>query len=153
MASIKDGDLELYTRDLWNTIMRIIHNFRSGSVFKEDAELSLPQTMLLFELNEAGTVSMSDLSKRLQVTQGVATRMVDRLLERGMVKRERDKADRRVVLVSLSQEGERIAVEIETVYKLKIQELFQTVSRKERDDFLNFMKDLEQQFESELERE
>ena len=149
MAKNIDDELERYTSELWNTIMRIIHNFRSGSVLKEDIELSLPQALLLLELNQAGTVSMSDLSKRLQVTKGVATRMVDRLLEKEMVERERDTVDRRVVLVSTSRKGKKIAGDLEKVNKMKIKELFQTVSGKEREDFLGFLKGLEQQFEQE----
>jgi DNA-binding MarR family transcriptional regulator len=149
MAKTIDDELERYTRDLWNTIMRIIHSFRSGSVLKEDVELSLPQALMLLELNQAGTISMSELSQRLQVTQGVATRMVDRLLEKDMVERERDKVDRRVVLVSASVKGKRIAEEMERVNKAKMMELFQAVSGKEREDFLKFLQGLERQFEGE----
>jgi DNA-binding MarR family transcriptional regulator len=149
MAKTIDDELEQYTRDLWNTIMRIIHNFRSGSVLKEDIELSLPQALLLLELNEAGTISMSKLSQRLQVTQGVATRMVDRLLEKDMVERERDKVDRRVVLVSTSQKGKKLAGEMERTNKMKIKELFKAVPKKEREDFLKVLVSLEQQFEQE----
>lgn len=149
MAKTIDDELEKYTHDLWNTIMHIIHSFRSGSVLKEDIELSFPQSLLLLKLNEAGTISMSELSRRLQITQGVATRMVDRLLEKGMVERERDKADRRVVLVSTSRKGKKLAEDMERVNKMKIKELFQTVSSKEREDFLKFLKGLEQQFEQE----
>jgi DNA-binding MarR family transcriptional regulator len=104
---------------------------------------------MLLELNQAGTISMSELSQRLQVTQGVATRMVDRLLEKDMVERERDKVDRRVVLVSASVKGKRIAEEMERVNKAKMMELFQAVSGKEREDFLKFLQGLERQFEGE----
>ena len=149
MAKIIDDELEQYTRDLWNTIMRIIHSFRSGSVLKEDIELSFPQALLLLELNEAGTISMSELSRRLQVTQGVATRMVDRLLEKDMVERERDKVDRRVVLVTLAPKGKKLAGEMERINKMKIKELFKAVPEKEREDFLKVLKGLEQQFELE----
>jgi len=149
MAKTIDDELEQYTRDLWNTIMRIIHSFRSGSVLREDIELSLPQALLLLELNEAGTISMSELSRRLKVTQGVATRMMDRLLEKGMVERERDKVDRRVVLVATSQKGQELAGEMERTNKMKIKELFTAVPKKEREDFLKVLKDLEQQFELE----
>ena len=149
MAKTTDDELERYTRELWNTIMHIIHNFRSGSVLKEDIELSLPQSLMLLELNQAGTLNMKELSQRLQINQGVATRMVDRLLEKEMVERERDKVDRRVVLVWTSRKGKRIAEEMEGVNKMKIMELFQAVPSKERDDFLKFLQGLERQFKGE----
>jgi DNA-binding MarR family transcriptional regulator len=149
MAKNNDVELERYTRDLWNTIMRIIHSFRSGSVLKEDVELSLPQSLMLLELNQAGTISMKELSQRLQMNQGVATRMVDRLLEKDMVERKRDKVDRRVVLVWTSVKGKRIAEEMERVNKTKIMELFQAVPIKEREDFLKFLQGMERQFEGE----
>ena len=149
MAKRESAELERYTKELWDTIILIIHGFRASVTMGEDTELTFPQIMLLMELQRSGTCSMGELSKRLRITQGVATRMVDRLLEKGMVERERDTDDRRVVLVSPTQKGSVIARDIEKLNREKMVELFRLVPAKEREDLLALLKEIERQFEKE----
>ena len=149
MAKRESAELERYTQELWDTIILIIHGFRASVTMGEDTELTFPQIMLLMELQRSGTCSMGELSKRLRITQGVATRMVDRLLEKGMVERERDTDDRRVVLVSPTQKGSGIARDIEKLNREKMVELFRLVPAKEREDLLALLKEIERQFEKE----
>lgn len=149
MAKKKEPELEQYTQELWDTIMRIIHGFRTGIAGQEEIELTFPQIILLIELQKTGTCSMGELSQRLHITQGVATRMVDRLLEKGMVERERGAEDRRVVLVATTRKGGGIAREIETLNREKMAELLRAVPKKERADLLALLKEIERQFEKE----
>ncbi|RJP27742.1 MAG: MarR family transcriptional regulator [Actinobacteria bacterium] len=149
MAKKKDAELARYTQELWDTIMRIIHGFRTGIAADEDVELSFPQIILLMELQRSGTCSMGELSQRLHITQGVATRMVDRLLEKGMVERERGADDRRVVLVTPTKKGTCVAQDIERLNREKMVEIFQSVSEKERADLLALLKEIEKRFEKE----
>lgn len=51
---------------------------------------------------------MSDLSERLQISAGSLTTMVNRLIEAGVVDRRRSELDRRVVIVSLNDDGETL---------------------------------------------
>jgi len=149
MAKIDDRELESYTQDLWNTIIRLIHSFRSGMVFKKGNELSFPQTMLLIELHQSGASSMGELSQRLHITQGVTTRMVDRLVEKGLVERNRDEVDRRIVHVAPTKRGARLACEIESINREKMKELFLGVPERKRTELLGFLKDMERKFERE----
>jgi DNA-binding MarR family transcriptional regulator len=118
-------------------------------VFKKGNELSFPQTMLLIELHRSGASSMGELSQRLHITQGVTTRMVDRLVEKGLVERNRDKVDRRIVHVSPTKRGARLACEIESINREKMKELFLGVPERKRTELLGFLKDMEQKFERE----
>ncbi len=149
MTKKKDTAMEQYTQELWDTIMRIIHGFRTGIIADEDFELTFPQTMMLMELRRTGACSMGELSHRLGISQGVATRMVDRLLEKGMVERERDADDRRVVRVTPTKKGGGLARDIEKLNRGKMEELFKLVPAKERADLLALLKEIERQFEKE----
>ena len=149
MAKMNDRELEAYTQDLWDTIIRIIHNFRTGMTEWEEFGLTFPQAMLLLELQKAGRCSMGELSQRLRITQGVATRMVDLLLEKGLVERSRDKMDRRLVLVAATKKGAMIARDTEKANRRKMGELLNAVPARERDYLLEFLKRLELEFEKE----
>ncbi len=70
------------------------------------------QAFMLRTLDYWGPQRMSDLAGYLDVTLGGCTTLVDRALEDGLVERERDAADRRVVWVKLSEKGERVLAEM-----------------------------------------
>lgn len=75
------------------------------------AELNLtyPQYLVMLVLWEAGrdgrSVKVSDLGKRLRLDSGTLTPLLKRLAERGLVTRQRDTTDERVVTVAPTEEG------------------------------------------------
>jgi DNA-binding MarR family transcriptional regulator len=68
--------------------------------------MSLVHLNVLFALSSEGTVPMNRLAEMLDVSQASATGIVDRMEQRGLVTRERDAEDRRVVRVVLTPQGE-----------------------------------------------
>jgi DNA-binding MarR family transcriptional regulator len=68
--------------------------------------MSLVHLNVLFVLSAEGPLPMNRLAELLDVSQASATGIVDRMEQRGLVVRERDEEDRRVVRVALSPQGE-----------------------------------------------
>lgn len=149
MTKIIDPEMDRYTQELWDTIIHIIHSFRAGTLPLEKAGLTFPQTMLLLELQKSGRLSMGELSQRLGITQGVTTRMIDLLLEKGLVERNRDKADRRVVMVAPTAQGSGIARQMVKFNRARMGEVLANVPEQEREFLLGFLKGLQRQFEKE----
>jgi DNA-binding MarR family transcriptional regulator len=56
-----------------------------------------------------------------------------------MVERQRDEADRRVVLVSLSIEGRDFAEKMIGVHLEKMDEVFESVGKEKRESFLELL--------------
>jgi DNA-binding MarR family transcriptional regulator len=71
-----------------------------------------PQQMIAVRLLGGGPRKMSDLAQALFCDNSNVTGIVDRLEERGLVRREAAEGDRRVKLLVLTDEGERLRVEI-----------------------------------------
>ncbi len=67
--------------------------------------LSLVHLNVLIVLNAEGPLPMRGLAEALDVSQASATGIVDRMEQRGLVTRERDAEDRRVVRVLPSATG------------------------------------------------
>ncbi len=67
--------------------------------------LSLVHLNVLIVLNAEGPLPMRGLAEALDVSQASATGIVDRMEQRGLVTRERDAEDRRVVRVLPSDTG------------------------------------------------
>jgi DNA-binding MarR family transcriptional regulator len=69
-----------------------------------DLDLSLRQNAALRAIQE-GARSATDLSRRWQVTPAVVTGVLDRLEQRGLVRREADPKDRRRLYLALTAKG------------------------------------------------
>lgn len=65
----------------------------------------LSHVQVLAMLQDAGTMSVSEISRRLGIAKPNITPLVDRLLEAGLVDRQRDVSDRRVVNVVILPAG------------------------------------------------
>lgn len=75
----------------------------------KEINLTYPQylvMLVLWEANQDGkTVRVSDLGKRLRLDSGTLTPLLKRLVDRGLVTRQRDTVDERVVTVAPTETG------------------------------------------------
>lgn len=75
---------------------------------RTEFDFTLPRFDLLAQLDKApdGLV-LGEVSKRLMVSAGNVTALVDRLLEGGLITRTASPTDRRVQIIRLTEEGRR----------------------------------------------
>jgi DNA-binding MarR family transcriptional regulator len=71
-----------------------------------------PQQAITLRMLGAGPRKMSEIAQSLFCDNSNVTGIVDRLEQRGLVRREPAEGDRRVKLIVLTDEGERMRVEI-----------------------------------------
>jgi DNA-binding MarR family transcriptional regulator len=76
--------------------------------------LSMMHLYVLGVLEESAAVPMSRLAEKLDVSVSSTTGIVTRMEERGLVERVHDRDDRRVVLVRLTPEGQRMVRSVES---------------------------------------
>ncbi|HEY2794281.1 MAG TPA: MarR family transcriptional regulator [Micromonosporaceae bacterium] len=70
-----------------------------------DQEITLPQSRALILMATRGPQRIIDIAEDLAVAPSTATRMCDRLVRKGMLRRHRAAADRREVKVTLTPAG------------------------------------------------
>ncbi|WP_082363455.1 MarR family transcriptional regulator [Chondromyces crocatus] len=75
--------------------------------------LTGPQLTILKLLESFPDLSLSTLSERIHAQNSTVTGIIDRMEREGLVRRERSRVDRRVVLLRLSEKGARLAQEIQ----------------------------------------
>ena len=73
-----------------------------------EVELSPQDGRALVTLADRGALTMTDFSEALGVPLSTATRMVERLIDKGLAVRSRIEDDRRVVRVELSEQGKTL---------------------------------------------
>ena len=71
--------------------------------------LTAAQWYPLWKLKRDGPSTSQELARDMDVDAGAMTRLIHRLVAKGLVRRERSSTDRRVVSLSLSATGESVA--------------------------------------------
>lgn len=100
---------------LWTDLLRVTGTTRALLAERLAVDLGmLPEEVdLLMRLEEAPErrLRMADVSRSLLLSKSGVTRLVDRLVERGLVERAACPSDRRVVYAGLTDEGRRAVAE------------------------------------------
>jgi DNA-binding MarR family transcriptional regulator len=94
---------------------------------KQQSPVTPGGMFVLGSLKRNGTQSMSDIGKCLSMPKPHVTVIVDRLIEEGLVERQSDPADRRIVNILLTDKGlevfENTKLEISENLKIKLSKL------------------------------
>jgi DNA-binding MarR family transcriptional regulator len=86
-----------------HTTLHYLQNRFQSLIFKKAEKFGLrpPQIVVLMELNRSGTLSLGELSKKIELSKGTASKIVDSLVKMGIVSREIIQNNRRKVKISL----------------------------------------------------
>ena len=95
---------------VWFRLLRLNTRIRLAMTFRlKKLNLSAAQCDVLTTLTEAEGISQQELAKRLYVTKGNISGLVDRLVESGLVERRSLNGDRRSHAIFLTPDGTRMA--------------------------------------------
>lgn len=92
------------------TLHRVVTNYMMK---KLNSTLSVPQIFLLHILRKKGTCTPSSIAQTMGVTSGAITSLTDRLHKQGLIARERNEKDRRVVMITLTDVGQELSQKLE----------------------------------------
>jgi len=104
--------------------------------------LTLTQLRVLFVLRAEDGASASVLAERLNVTPSTLTRIVDRLVGQGLVRRESDHGDRRLVRHHLSAKGGRTVEELERGARARMNEVMDRLTTAQLERLVLALSDL-----------
>lgn len=129
-ATSAHRDLRLWLRIL--TIHKLVNN-EVRRRLREQFGMSLSRFDLLAQLDGvAGGMRMGELSKRLMVTTGNITGLVDELVGEGLVERLDDPRNRRASLARMTAKGRKIFEAAARANETWIEELFSGLAATEK---------------------
>lgn len=105
---------------------------RSLADLDEAEDVTLTQYRSLVVLASRGAQGMASLAEALGVTPPTASRLCDRLLRKGLVRRRTDRNDRRQVRVALTESGRRLVDVVMERRRREIADLLQAVPQDAR---------------------
>jgi len=94
-------------------------------------ELTLPQFRTLSLLHAQGSMRMSEISCHLSVGMPTVTNLVSKLEKKGLVIREHDTRDRRVVFCSATDQGRAEVEQLWYVHRQGINRIINSLSEEE----------------------
>ena len=83
--------------------------------------------------------TMSELAEAARQISATMTGIVDRLVERGVIDRQRDPADRRSVRISLTEDGTELLETIRQQKRVRLRQFLAELSPSERQDFVRMI--------------
>jgi len=84
-----------------------IHSYKLASQHR----ITGPQLACLLAVKESGPLTGANLAKKVYLSPSTLVGIVDRLEEKGLVRRQRDSKDRRQVHISITAAGKRLVAE------------------------------------------
>ena len=97
--------------------------------------LTSSQIKVLSTFSDQGVFTMTELSRANGVSVSTMTGMVDRLIQGGLLERQRDGADRRIVLVGLSAAGKKMLDHLIKVRRRELEKFLVNLTRYEVREF------------------
>jgi DNA-binding MarR family transcriptional regulator len=84
------------------------HSTRDIQSLTRETGLSLSQVHTLFRLHHRTSCPVTDLGESLDLTKAAASHLAQRMVEMSLLERAEDPADRRVRLLRLTPQGQRL---------------------------------------------
>jgi DNA-binding MarR family transcriptional regulator len=109
------------------TASRVMVGVAARSLAGLDADVTLPQFRTLVVLAARGPQRALDVATELGVNPSTGTRMCDRLVRKGLVRRARHAGDRRVVRLTLTPAGRALVAEVTRARRAELTRLVASI--------------------------
>lgn len=126
--------------------MRFVSNHVSHAFARklEQSGVTVAEWVVMREMFGESQTSPSIVAGRIGMTRGAITKIVDRLLHKGLVTRRESSGDRRYQEIALTAAGRRLIPALAALADQNDEEFFHPLSRKERETILSILKKLVQ---------
>jgi DNA-binding MarR family transcriptional regulator len=104
--------------------------------------VSMTNLHVLGLLSRHGEMPMSRLAEVMDVSLSNATGLIDRMEERGLVERVRVHDDRRIVMVRVSGDGERVLEEAEVLRRYLVEKILAQLNGTQRERLARCLQDI-----------
>lgn len=129
--SASDGSLPGFEA-AWDEFFAAMRRARGRAAREQGDELTLSQQHLLAALDDHPELTVSELALSAGVAPPTATRMLDHLDRAGIVRRGHSTQDRRVVTVTLTEQGRQLLARKRAEVSEKRRSLFESLEPSER---------------------
>ena len=139
---------EVFHDVLVNLFQEIMDIEEKALITDEFHDISVNDMHVMEAIGEDGAKNMSSVAKSLSVTVGTLTIAVNNLVKKGYVHRVRSEADRRVVLISLTDKGRAANAHHRKFHDLMIQAVVKDLNDEQQEILVKSLLNLRAFFDS-----
>jgi DNA-binding MarR family transcriptional regulator len=121
-------------------IMSLIKQSFESDLKKMDVTES--QILVMRVLNHYGDMKVSDISRKLDLSNSTVSGIIDRLVEKKIVERKRSEKDRRIVMISLAEEYRQPVRKHLNAFAQKMRRVLSTTTEEDLDFILEGLEKL-----------
>ncbi len=107
-----------------------------------DFGITPPQLNALVILIEHGQITMGELCDKMYLACSTATDLIDRMERNGLIARERDQADRRVIRLTVLEPGRKVIEEVMKARKHYLGAVLREIPEEEHEMLIKALGDL-----------
>ena len=119
--------------ELYRALLRVSHLLRHGHG-EPELKMAPGQQRVLTILSRHDSMSQRDLLEEMGLARATLSELLTRLEEKGLIERVRSKADRRVIIISLTKKGKTAAKKVVDIESGIADEAFAPLSAAQKDD-------------------
>lgn len=120
-------------KQILHSLRRIIRSIDIYSrMLAHDYQITGPQLACLLAVVEKGSLTATEISKKISLSASTVIGVIDRLEAKGLVMRERDKKDRRVIHVHSTHTGREMIAKMPYPLKQPLNNALSQLSEKDQ---------------------
>ncbi len=105
------------------------------------------QGLILLELAQKQPLNMQQLAQQMQLAVSTISRVVDKLVDVRLINRQEDKGDRRMVVCTLTEKGQKIVCQLDDCFDNFFNQLVANIPPGDLTGFLKGLKVMVQQLQ------
>jgi DNA-binding MarR family transcriptional regulator len=137
------SNLEARADQLRKSFNVITYHFQAMTAARSNDDLSLLEVKVINYVGQREFCIMREISAFSQVAVSTMTGVVDKLEEKGIARRERNDADRRIVRVSLTEKGHKLYREFVEQLSTLCRHMLKALDEEEQEIYLKLTRKIE----------
>lgn len=132
------ADIKKVAKEISILVPKLVRGLKRE--FAPTEEITSPQIIILMSIYEEKQASVGKLAEQMQVSGPTVTGLVDRLVDSNFVIRQRDKNDRRRVVVTLTEKGQNTVRKFQRGIQRRWEEILKHFTPEERESYLKIVR-------------
>lgn len=101
-----------------------------------DSPYSLTEARILFEIYHQPTINARQIKDIIKVDEGYLSRLISKLVKLNLIVKKKSRLDQRISTLTLSENGERIFLDLDNRSSKSIAKLIDHLSKNQQDEIL-----------------
>lgn len=127
-------------RELFQSMVKRFGLLNKNCCTVDEVEISLVQSHILYEIDRREWPSMQQVADALATDLSTFSRQVQSLMKIGLVTKVPSSADKRISVLGLTEEGQKVALAIQRDMEAHLEEIFSHMTEFEQDMVLQSIK-------------